>query len=352
MLSERSLRQTLWESIAGDRDLVFFGLSFLIWLSGYLSTSPKNVWVGILGSSFFLAGISFYFQKHRTLARQLTGTKHIPVVCVVGKPDSEAQRTFALAKEAISRVTGFRAFQVMERFFRIKLSLSHFEMPLPPEAAVWEEFIYRIQERIDCLANALYGPKVYHIFIQGPASLAIGLGAVFGWKHPVVAYQWAAGEYEPVLDLRERPRKPKEKLPVAEGYRFIKLPPDYLEGLTEDTVVVLGMAGHPPWGDVEHFIRNVRKVNWKIVTVENTYGGTLKQADWGRVAQELYSVFYDLHNDPRVRRIHLFHSMPGALAFGLGAALGTAVPVTVYNWEAKENTYYAVLELNKLKSRL
>lgn len=347
---EKSLWRTLWASIVEDRDLVFFGLSFLTWLVAYLS-NPENVAVGVVGGGSFLVGILFYFQKHRALARQLTGIKHIPVVCVVGKTDSEAQRTFDLAKESICSVTGFRSFDVMEKFFRIKLSLGHSERPLPPERAAWEEFIRRVQERIDCLAETLYGTKVYHVFIQGPSSLALGLGAVFGCKHPLIAYQWSAGVYKPVLDLREDPRG-KIRGSMSGDYRYIEVAPNAFEGLTTDTAVVLEMAGHSPLGTVQSYIRDTLKSNWKIVAVGNTFGGTLEEDDWAPVVQELNSILVRLHSTPEVQRIHLFHSMPVALAFGLGMALGTVTPVIVYNWEARESTYYPVLELNKLESRL
>ena len=50
--------------------------------------------------------------------------------------------------------------------------------------------------------------------------------------------------------------------------------------------------------------------------------------------------------------------MPVALALGLGMALGTFVPIIVYNWERTQATtgeslpYYPVLHLNQLRSLL
>jgi len=88
----------------------------------------------------------------------------------------------------------------------------------------------------------------------------------------------------------------------------------------------------------------------EVVEVANTYGSNLTENDWIRVVQEIYSVFKHLQASGDVARIHLFHSMPVALAFGVGMALGNFVPITVYNWEREDETYYPTLKLNKLKS--
>lgn len=54
-----------------------------------------------------------------------------------------------------------------------------------------------------------------------------------------------------------------------------------------------------------------------------------------------------LQKSQAVQRIHLFHSMPVPLAFGLGMALGPFVDITVYNWERDQSTYFPVLRLNR-----
>ena len=53
-----------------------------------------------------------------------------------------------------------------------------------------------------------------------------------------------------------------------------------------------------------------------------------------------------------MRHIHIFHAMPVPLALGLGIALGTFVPVTVYNWERAQETYPPVLRLNQIESMI
>ena len=283
----------------------------------------------------------------------LSSTKHVPVVCVVQKSDTEARRTFESAKQTVLRVTGLTSFTPFERFFKVdfNLSLRHHEGPLPAnDPKPWINFIMRLQERIDRLADALPGKKVFHIFIQGPSSLALGLGAVFGWKHPVVVYQWDGTGYKPVIKLVENLRAIKEY--KVETYRFIEIPADAWENLTENTVVALGMAAHLPEGWVTNYLAEAGHSDWKVIQVRNTYGGTLKEEDWVPVIQELASVFYELQRRSEVKTIRLFHSMPVAMAFGLGMSLGNFIPIVVYNWQREEGTYYPVLELNKLESLL
>ena len=342
--------RVLWDEISEDRDLVFFILS---WLLAWVMPGAFLL-ARVIGSvGLFLVGVAFYFLRHKRVAEQLSRTKHVPVVCVVGKPDDEARRTFELALEAIRDTAGFRAFTSVERFFNVQYreTLRHQESPFPPgDPQSWHDFIHQVQERIGRFVDRLPGTKVFHVFIQGPASLALGLGAVFACKHPLIVYQWAGTGYKPVLDLRENPRRVTD--PVTGELRFLSIPEDAFMGLGEDTAVALGLASHSLEGSVRSFLQERGNGQWKVIVVKSTYGGTLKEDDWAPVVQELFSVFCMLHDRQEVRRIHLFHSMPVALAFGLGMALGDVLPITVYNWTKDQATYHPVMKLNELKSLL
>lgn len=345
------------ENILEDRDFYFFTLSYFALLLGFILTvflkkEPSNIGfpISVVVTLFIhFCGVYVYFQRHRNTAKQLTSTKPVPVVCVVGKKNySEAERTFEQAKKAIWQVTRFRDFTAVERFFKISYRRTIvFRSSLPErEPSKWAEVINDTQELVDRFADALSGRKIYHIFIQGPASLAIGLGAVFGWKHPLIAYQWIGEGYKPVLDLRENPRRIKER---ATELRFINIDPGAFQEISEDTAVVLCLASHDPQGMVERYLRE-NNLNWKMIVVKSTYGSTLTEDDWVPVIQEINQVFHRICINTEVKRIHLFHSMPVALAFGLGMSLGHFVPVIVYNWKRDEASYYPVLELNKLES--
>jgi len=76
-------------------------------------------------------------------------------------------------------------------------------------------------------------------------------------------------------------------------------------------------------------------------------GGYLADEDWTGVVQELYSIIAGLR-DRGVEKLHLFPSMPEAMAFGLGYALGPYWDIKVYNWVREKNTYELVFSLNRL----
>ncbi len=176
----------------------------------------------------------------------------------------------------------------------------------------------------------------------------MGLGAAFGSKRRLVVYQFQDEQYEPVLDLRQSLRRIKEGATETK-YQYIKV--SYPPRLTPDTAIVLDMAAHSAIGDTRAYLKQ-RNFQMEIVEVSNTYGGNLTETDWTKVVQELFSVFHYLQSKEEVARLHLFHTMPVAMAFGLGMALGNFVPIIIYNLERLEETYYPVLKLNELESFL
>lgn len=332
------------ESIAEDTDLYFFIAAIVMSFISFLA--PGKRWLLILVILTFIAA---YLLKHFRVASQLVSTKHLPLIFTVGRPIKDAQNALETAQEAITELTGFKAFRKIEKRFDVRydLLIHHRGRRLEKEDE-WTDFIEDSQHSIRQFIDVVPGEKVYHTFLYGPASLALGLGAVFGCKHKTVIYQLHDGQYRPAIDLRENLRRIKQPL-IEQKYKYITV--SHPQRFTQDIVLVLDMASHPARGYVEEYI-NQQGWNTEVVGVVNTYGGNLMEDDWTPVVQEIYSVFNQLQAKKDITNIHLFHSMPVALAFGLGIALGNFVPVTVYNWEASEKTYQPVLKLNELESIL
>lgn len=332
------------ESIAEDTDLYFFIVAIVMSFISFLA--PGNRWLLILVILTFIAA---YLLKHFRVASQLVSTKHLPLIFTVGRPIKDAQNALETAQEAITELTGFKAFRKIEKRFDVRydLLIHHRGRRLEKEDE-WTDFIEDSQHSIRQFIDVVPGEKVYHTFLYGPASLALGLGAVFGCKHKTVIYQLHDGQYRPAIDLRENLRRIKQPL-IEQKYKYITV--SHPQSFTQDIVLVLDMASHPARGYVEEYI-NQQGWDMEVVGVVNTYGGNLTEDDWTPVVQEIYSVFNQLQAKKDITNIHLFHSMPVALAFGLGIALGNFVPVTVYNWEASEKAYQPVLKLNELESIL
>jgi hypothetical protein len=274
--------------------------------------------------------------------------KPLPVVLAVEVARRDALRDLGLAKEAITNSTAFDAFRKVKSFFNVHYEdlLAQRTERLPPDPAVWHEFLEEAGQQISLFRQHLAGGCVYHVFVHGPASLAFGLGATLGTRNRVIAYHFSDGGYQPVIDLSQDTRRIKAELP-SQDPRYIKV--QYPESLEAETAVVLNLASHAAGGGALTYL-----AGWEhppaVVEVSNTYGGNLTATDWVPVGQEVYQVFKTLQQDPRVKHLHLFHSIPVPLALGIGMALGPFVPVTVYNWERAEETYYPVLQLNHLES--
>ena len=332
------------ESIAEDTDLYFFIAAIVMSFISFLA--PGKRWLLILVILTFIAA---YLLKHFRVASQLVSTKHLPLIFTVGRPIKDAQNALETAQEAITELTGFKAFRKIEKRFDVRydLLIHHRGRRLEKEDE-WTDFIEDSQHSIRQFIDVVPGEKVYHTFLYGPASLALGLGAVFGCKHKTVIYQLHDGQYRPAIDLRENLRRIKRPL-IEQKYKYITV--SHPQRFTQDIALVLDMASHPARGYVEEYIHQ-QGWNMEVVGVVNTYGGNLMEDDWTPVVQEIYSVFNQLQAKKDITNIHLFHSMPVALAFGLGIALGNFVPVTVYNWVAPEKTYQPVLKLNELESIL
>jgi hypothetical protein len=354
-MEDKSKWRVFREQISEDPQIVgTFIIGAVILLGEFLSNlfgaekiSIATVLPRAIGLLALFGGLVFYFYRAYRTAQWILAAKHVPVVFIAGRPREEAEATLKKAQETITRQTGFKEFKHIES--RLNVSYRdltvHGKQKLKPDFAEWKDFIDDGQWQIRRFVDRVSGDKVYHVFIYGPASLALGLGVVFGSKHRLIAYQYSDGAYQPVIDLSHDIRRIKEKKQTENKFIQVKLPTQ----LAADTAVVLDLASHPDEGDVSSYLKSA---NQSMATVEvgNTYGGHLKVPDWAPVVQEVYGVFTQIEATEGVSRIHLFQSMPVAMAFGLGVALGNFKPITVYNWEAQQKTYYPVLKLNELQS--
>lgn len=353
-MKKPSALKVVFSRLLEDREFVAtFIIGVVILLAEVASPPEWKLALRSVALVMLLGGFGFYLYGHIRSARLLFADKPIPLVFAVNVPRQEGIRAMAMLHECIRVLTGFDAFSKVERYFNVHYEdmLAHRADPLPSDPKAWEDFLDDSQHEVRQFLQHVPGGRVYHVAVRGPSTLALGLGAVLGTRNPVVGYHYDGAAYQPVLNLSTDTRRIKTSLPSGEPSQFIRV--QYPEVLSEDTAVVLDMAGHVATGDVRAYLaRQEPSKSFCLVVVSNTYGGNLTDEDWTPVVQELFQVFNVLQRDANVRRIHLFHSMPIPLALGLGMALGTFVPVTVYNWEKAEGTYFPVLRLNELRSLL
>jgi len=276
------------------------------------------------------------------------------VVIVTGKSRADAKRTLEVAKDTITKQTGFKQFKQMENHFKVaiedNLLITEERNLQPDDHDQWQKLLDRIQTGIRHASDQIPGDRVYHVFIfgYGVSSLAVALGAVFGTRHKVIVYQISSGdEWQPVLDLSANIRRVKETLnQPTHKYIQASLPQKF----DPETALVLNMASHIPTAYVQNNMQGQGLPAWTMVEVNNTYNGNLQERDWIPVVQELFSIYNRIHKAGPAR-VHLFMSIPTALAFGLGVSMGIYNQVVVYAWDNKQ-TYYPVFSLDELEATL
>ena len=190
------------------------------------------------------------------------------------------------------------------------------------------------------------GRQVFHVFFDGPAALALAMGAALGTRHPLILYHWQGSAYHPVMNFStgETLMRVKRRLDVDYEYLAVQEP----EHWTQDTVVALRLIATSP----ASFVGTVLDENeTAMVAVDNLYGDVLTlDMDWVQVAHEAADVVRKTLNQGPVGRVHLSFGCPVALAFAIGMALDLKSAVRVYHWFADQQVYRPVAELNKLRA--
>ncbi len=195
---------------------------------------------------------------------------------------------------------------------------------------------------------------MFHIFLNCPAALAIGLGSIIGTKYEVVLHHYQKGSgdnpYYPVIDFYSLSTLNQDGVHILKSRvnapnQFIRV--EEPQTLSSIVLVSLFLAGHDLKGDVEK-ISNERKI--PALHIRSTMEGTIPlNADWLRASREVASCLLNLASNKEIKTIELYLSCPIILAFAIGMAFGTQTPIEVYNWFPVSKGYKPVLGLNRLR---
>ncbi|WP_169302697.1 SAVED domain-containing protein [Thermobaculum terrenum] len=219
--------------------------------------------------------------------------------------------------------------------------------------------VKKFRKAVDHIESRVRRDVVFHIFLNCPAALAVGLGASIDCLKKVVVYHYNVAP-EPVSELNGS---------LSGSYRYLRvidlsnISPhilkqrvgpnyDYINKqqvlITDgnDVCMALGLSSHNPGAAARSF---AQKNKWSLICLDNKYNGHLsRDQDWLQVMREVVSELLRLGGQEGVR-IHLVLSAPIAMAFAIGMGLGMQMQVTVYNWFRERQTYIRVLDLNKLQ---
>lgn len=309
----------------------------------------------------FLVIVDIYLMmgilKEAQNINNLEKEKHIPLMVIVGKNDSERNSMISSVLQTMED----RGFD--EEIFKKEFGLERDDWIigevsyLSENPKEWDKLVHRFEDKLNRLEEKLKGHKVYHLFLQCPTVLATGMGAVMGTKYEVVLYQYSPGTgknpYCPSIDFHSIRESNSEgvhilKSKVNPEYKFF----DVIESCTgfPHLVISILVAGHDPKGDVEKAVdAKTCKKSYSLMHLRSKIGGTLpKDADWIGIVKELATIVLNQVSRKDITSTKLCMSSPVAAGFALGMALGIHSPISLCNWFNDKERYYTVLSLNKL----
>jgi hypothetical protein len=272
--------------------------------------------------------------------------KHVPMIVIVGKSDDEADSTVQQACAMLAPL-GFDEHEFHE-YWRVArddfVVRRHAHLSRQPRE--WTELTRVFEEKLRRVAARLEGRVVFHVFLNCPVALAVGLGASIRNQHEVVLYQYEAGprKYVRVMELTEdNIRRLRTQAPT---------PPTHVEAepyasLTEEVYVSIHLGPHDPKGATE--IEAARSGKSAIHIRNKHLNWLAPEIDWVQVSQEVITELLKLLGGS-TRCIHLVLSTPVAVAFAIGMGLGIQSRVSVYSWFTQTGNYAQVLNLQKLKA--
>jgi hypothetical protein len=285
---------------------------------------------------------------------KLQKEKKVPFLVVVGKSDSQYRDTLNQVEAALRwhRLN----VSALEKTFGLLHEdwIYHRESYLPTDPQSWKETILRIERKFWRLAERLPGRKVYHIFMNGPSTLSLALGATMGSRNEFTFYHYMPGTgsnpYHPLIDFKVAevsvgPHILKSRVKELEFIRVSGVE-NIDKNKNSEALVAIYVAGHNPISDVS---KRSKETGIPMVTIESRYEGTIPlEVDWIRISSEISSVLLNIAGNESIDRLHLFLSMPLALAFCVGTALGKFVRATVYNYFPNPGKYFEVFKLEEL----
>ncbi|MGB0386554.1 MAG: SAVED domain-containing protein [Ardenticatenaceae bacterium] len=312
-----------------------------------------GVWAVTLG---YLGYIVIWEYRQ---VKALEAEKPVPFMVIVGRDEDSY---FSMNREVMQAMGGTH-FE--EQLYRDVWKVIYQNMELYEENRLpyiserWKELVQQFNKKVVRLDRKLPNRTIFHLFLNCPAVLALGLGARSGVHHEVVLYHYqrAAGQspYIRVIDLSfstvsqlstqtDGVRLIKKQ--IQKPYRFIRVKGLNNKDLKDTEILVkVYLAGHDPTASVEQMAASH---NWALVHIDKSQD-MLPTAEnsWLRPAQEVSTVLMQLA--AQAKRIHLCWSAPVPLAFAVGMALGTHSPITLYQWNPSKSSYHPVLNLEKLR---
>jgi len=230
--------------------------------------------------------------------------------------------------------------------------------PLPVDGGPWLKLSREFRHKIERIGGRLPGRRIFHVFVNGPISLALGLGAGIGTMHEIVVHQWFPGTaeapYHPVVDfyaLSSSNQRGMHFLEDAASGEFRYVTSEGEPKDVTDLYVSIWLARDDPRAHVNRLAESAKSngtTTGAFHIVQREQRSLEISDDWITCAREVLSLLYQQISKSSPQRVHLFLSTPIALSFTLGMGIEHFMNVTVYNWWGHEQKYHPVLQLSYL----
>jgi len=229
--------------------------------------------------------------------------------------------------------------KTLVKVFGLSADAFSLELPahLPPSN--WRRFVNEFSQKVENLKKVVANPFL-HVGLRTPASLAFGMGASLGTgKIPVAVYHYENGRYFRVADLSTNSRKIKLR---RKHLKLIGV--EELTGISSgQAVIAIQIASHETFKRAKLFAENI-KADYFYISAKNYKGAIPLDVDWTEVVSEVYSILNSIY-DKGYEKMHIVMSVPVAIAFLLGMAVGNYWHVIVYNYFRDSGGYEPVLNV-------
>lgn len=360
MSQECSIRSKVSGNIECIRIIIQKKTDALIGLIG-ISVSLSTVFMDLspILKIFFILVLLLLIRsvwKESKKIQKMYKEKHIPIVVVAGKTDEEFKSTVSSVLE-VMKGQGFGEQQYLEDFDLRREDWTVFmEGFLPANGQEWEKVAHSFEKKIIKISEKLNGRKVFHIFLNCPATLAMGMGALVGTKYELVLYHHEPGvghsPYHRMIDFYSRCQSSTEGIHTItstgnSSYTFIDIEKEILE--SPSVWISIYIASHDPKGDMERTVELLPKPV-SVIHLRSKLGRNLPiDIDWLTISKEVATELLNAVAMKKVNDVNICLSSPVIIAFVLGMAMGTHSAVTLQNWFRSSQEYVPVLQLNKLR---
>ncbi|SNZ09125.1 hypothetical protein SAMN06265182_1484 [Persephonella hydrogeniphila] len=234
----------------------------------------------------------------------------------------------------------------------------------------WKNEIKNFERKITQIYSRIKGKKRILHLASSIASLSLGFGVKLGGRKPVILYHYQSDEYIPVIDLSDSKKIRKIKyvrknIDTELKYITVSYPASIEK--SQDVAVGIWLASHNPFDSIERFLKTNNLTDCLVKIESKNFQGDIPLPSdfedtprnyWIEIVSEIYSVISVLKYRYKIKRFHLFLSVPVPIATALGMALGHFIDIIVYNYNTlpdalDKELYFPVFNLKDeiLKSK-